>query len=119
MYNATVILPGGSEGGHCGIPTLSRAGLVPPPSRSSLPRRRCRSSHSSHVNPSPAVLDPRPNERKPVLKREDTPEDASGQVAADGDAYDASEMRPGARREGAAVSGKKAHKILTFPWRGG
>ncbi|KAI0071971.1 hypothetical protein K474DRAFT_1656127 [Panus rudis PR-1116 ss-1] len=115
MYNATVILPGGSEGGHCGIPTLSRAGLVPPPSRSSLPRRRCRSSHSSHVNPSPAIFEV----VVMVLKREDTPEDASGQVAADGDAYDASEMRPGARREGAAVSGKKAHKILTFPWRGG
>ncbi|KAI0069954.1 hypothetical protein K474DRAFT_1670560 [Panus rudis PR-1116 ss-1] len=111
MYNATVTLPGGNEGCRCGIPTLSRAGLVPPPSKSSLP-----------LNPSPAVLDPRPNERNPtyipmfevvvmVLELGDTPEDASGQVAAHGNASDAG--------RGAAVPGKKAHRILTFPWRGG
>ncbi|KAI0077405.1 hypothetical protein K474DRAFT_1661650, partial [Panus rudis PR-1116 ss-1] len=96
----------GNEGCHCGIPTLSRAGLVPPPSRSSLPRRRCRLSRSSQVNPSPAVLDPRPNKRNPVLELGDTPEDASGQVAAHGDASNASEMCPGTRREGEQCQGR-------------
>ncbi|KAI0072527.1 hypothetical protein K474DRAFT_1667714 [Panus rudis PR-1116 ss-1] len=108
MYNATVILPGGNEGCHCGIPTLSEAGLVlvPPPSRSSLPRRRCRSSRSSQVNLSPAVLDPRPNERNPVIELGDTPETRP-------------KCAPGHGGRGAAVSGKRAHRISTFPWRGG
>ncbi|KAI0072254.1 hypothetical protein K474DRAFT_1668064 [Panus rudis PR-1116 ss-1] len=106
MYNARVCLPGGNEACHCGTLTLSRAGLVP------HQEQVCHvgvSSHSSQVNPSPAVLDPRPIERNPVLELGYTPEDASGQVAAHGDASDA----------GTAVSGKKAHKIFTLPWRGG
>ncbi|KAI0075217.1 hypothetical protein K474DRAFT_1664483, partial [Panus rudis PR-1116 ss-1] len=100
----------------------------PPPSRSGLPHRRRRSWHSPQLNPSPAVLDPRPNERNPtyipmfevvvmMLELGGTPEDPRGrigptslhQLAAHGDASDA----------GVAVSGKKAHRIFMFPWHGG